>query len=125
MSKTKFKELPEEYISTLEKDYDSNQTGNSNHPRFSLIQNTCQKIEDKFFYKKSGFTLPFFLFCIVYSAIAIVCSSLPLVFFVVSPFLFLFFSICMLIHHSEFLLKVHSFTHSANTPRDLPCWLLQ
>ena len=40
MSKTKFKELLEEYISNLEKDYDSNQTGNSNHPVFSVIQNT-------------------------------------------------------------------------------------
>lgn len=40
MSKTEFKELLEEYTSNLEKDYDSNQTGNSNHPIFSLIQNT-------------------------------------------------------------------------------------
>ncbi len=37
MSKTQFKELLEEYISNLEKDYDSNQSGNSNHPTYSLI----------------------------------------------------------------------------------------
>ena len=46
MSKTQFKELLEEYISNLEKDYDSNQTGNSIHPTYSLIQSTYQKIED-------------------------------------------------------------------------------
>jgi len=39
-SKPQFKELLEKYISTLEKDYDSNQTGNCNHPVFSVIQNT-------------------------------------------------------------------------------------
>ena len=49
MSKTKFKELLEEYISNLEKDYDSNQKENSNHPVFSLIQNTYQKLEDKYY----------------------------------------------------------------------------
>jgi len=38
-SKPHFKELLEEYISTLEKDYDSDQTGKANHPTFSLIQN--------------------------------------------------------------------------------------
>ena len=32
MSKTKIKELLEEYISNLEKDYDSNYTGNRKHP---------------------------------------------------------------------------------------------
>jgi len=90
-SKPHFKELLEEYISTLEKDYDSDQTGKTNHPTFSLIQNTYQKIEDKYFYKKLGFALTYFLFCIIYLAITIVYSSLPLVFFVVSPFLFLFF----------------------------------
>jgi len=31
-----FKELLEEYTSNLEKDYDSNQKENSNHPVFSL-----------------------------------------------------------------------------------------
>ena len=54
MSKTQFKELLEEYISNLEKDYDSNQTGNSNHPTYSLIKNTYQKIEDKYYYRKLG-----------------------------------------------------------------------
>ena len=44
MSKTEFKELLEEYTSNLEKDYDSNQTGNSKHPIFSVIQNTYQKL---------------------------------------------------------------------------------
>jgi hypothetical protein len=48
MSKTQFKELLEEYISNLEKDYDSDQTGNSNHPAYSLNKNTCQKIEKIF-----------------------------------------------------------------------------
>ena len=66
MSKTQFKELLEEYISNLEKDYDSNQTGNSNHPTYSLIKNTYQKIEDKYYYRKLGFTLIYFLFCIIY-----------------------------------------------------------
>ena len=75
MSKTQFKELLEEYISNLEKDYDSNQTGNSNHPVFSVIQNTYQKLEDKYFFRKSGFTLTFFLFYIIYLAITIVFPS--------------------------------------------------
>ena len=61
MSKTQFKELLEEYISNLEKDYDSNQTGNSNHPTYSLIKNTYKKIEDKYFYRKLGFHSNIFL----------------------------------------------------------------
>ena len=84
MSKTKFKELLEEYISNLEKDYDSNQTGNSNHPTNSLIKNTYQKIEDKYYYRKLGFTLIYFLFCVVYISITIALPSLPLAFFMVS-----------------------------------------
>jgi hypothetical protein len=91
MSKTKFKELLEEYISNLEKDYDSNQTGNSNHPVFSVIQNTYQKLEDKYYYRKLGFTLSYFFFCIIYLTITIVFSSLPLPFFIVFPFLILLF----------------------------------
>ena len=91
MSKTKFKELLEEYISNLEKDYDSNQTGNSNHPTYSLIKNTYQKIEEKYFYRKLGFTLTYFLFCVVYIAMTIALPSLPLAFFIVFPFLILFF----------------------------------
>ena len=91
MSKTKFKELLEEYISNLEKDYDSNQTGNSNHPIFSVIQNTYQKIEDKYYYRKLGFTLTYFLFCMYILAITIVFPSLPLAFFIVFPFLILLF----------------------------------
>ena len=86
MSKTQFKELLEEYISNLEKDYDSNQTGNSNHPVFSVIQNTYQKLEDKYYYRKLGFTLMYFLSCIIYLAITIVFPSLPLAFFIVFPF---------------------------------------
>ncbi|MBK7629117.1 MAG: hypothetical protein IPJ16_18300 [Bacteroidales bacterium] len=97
-SKPHFKELLEEYISTLEKDYVSVQTGQTIHPTFSLIQNTYQKIEDKYFYKKLGFTLTYFLFCIIYLAITIIYSSLPLVFFVVSPFLFLFFFYFLVTH---------------------------
>ncbi len=91
MSKPEFKELLEEYISSLEKDYDSNQSGNSNHPTFSLIQNTYQKIENKYYYRKLGFTLTFFLFCLIYLAITIVFPSLPLVFFIVFPFMILLF----------------------------------
>jgi len=91
MSKTQFKELLEEYISNLEKDYDSNQTGNSNHPTYSLIKNTYQKIEDKYYYRKLGFTLIYFLFCIIYIAITIAFPSLPLAFFIVFPFMILFF----------------------------------
>ena len=91
MSKTEFKELLEEYISNLEKDYDSNQKENSNHPIFSLIQNTYQKLKDKYYYRKLGFTLTFFLFCIIYLAITIVFPSLPLPFFIVFPFLILLF----------------------------------
>lgn len=45
MSKQEFKELPEEYISTLEKDCVSNQKANSNHPVFSLIQNMYQSLK--------------------------------------------------------------------------------
>jgi len=90
-SKPQFKELLEEYISILEKDYDSIRTGRTNHPTFSLIQNTYQKIEDKYFYKKLGFTLCYFLFCLIYLMITIAYSSLPLVIFVVSPFLILLF----------------------------------
>ena len=89
MSKTKFKELLEEYISNLEQDYDSNQTGNSNHPVFSVIQNTYQKLEDKYYYRKLGFTLMYFLSCIIYLAITIVFPSLPLAFFIVFPFMIL------------------------------------
>ena len=59
MSKTEFKELLEEYTSNLEKDYNSNQTGNSKHPVFSVIQNTYQKLEDKYYYRKLGFTLSY------------------------------------------------------------------
>lgn len=91
MSKTKFKELLEEYISNLEKDYDSNQTGNCNHPTYSLIKNTYQKIEEKYYYRKLGFTLTYFLFCVVYIAITIALPSLPLAFFIVFPFMILFF----------------------------------
>lgn len=91
MSKTEFKELLEEYISNLEKDYDSNQKGNSNHPIFSLIQNTYQKLKDKYYYRRIGFTLTFFLLCIIYLAITIVFPSLPLAFFIVFPFLILLF----------------------------------
>ena len=91
MSKTQFKELLEEYISNLEKDYDSNQTGTSNHPTYSLIKNTYQKIEDKYYYRKLGFTLIYFLFCIIYIAITIAFPSLPLAFFIVFPFMILFF----------------------------------
>jgi hypothetical protein len=61
MSKMEFKELLEEYTSNLEKDYDSNQKENGNHPVFSLIQNTYQKLEDKYYYRKVGFTLTYFL----------------------------------------------------------------
>ena len=61
MSKPEFKELLEEYISNLEKDYDSNQKENSNHPVFSVIQNTYQKLEDKYYYRKLGFTIMYFL----------------------------------------------------------------
>ena len=43
MRKQEFKEILEEYISDLEKDYDFDIKGNSNHPTFSLIQNTYQK----------------------------------------------------------------------------------
>jgi ribosomal protein S17E len=89
MSKMEFKELLEEYTSNLEKDYDSNQKENRNHPIFSLIQNTYQKLKDKYYYRKLGFTLTFFLFCIIYLAITIVFPSLPLAFFIVSPFLIL------------------------------------
>ena len=89
MSKPDFNELLEEYISSLEKDYDSNQTENRNHPIFSLIQNTYQKIEDKYYYRKLGFTLTYFLFCLIYLAITIVFPSLPLAFFIVSPFMIL------------------------------------
>jgi len=91
MSKTKFKELLEEYISNLEKDYDSNQTGNSNHPVFSVIQNTFQKLEGKYYYRKLGYTLSCFLICIIYLAITIVFPSLPMAFFIVLPFLILLF----------------------------------
>jgi len=91
MSKTQFKELLEEYISNLEKDYDSNQTGNSNHPTYSLIKNTYKKIEDKYFYRKLGYTLTYFLFCLVYIGITIALPSLPLAFFIVLPFMILFF----------------------------------
>jgi hypothetical protein len=91
MSKTKFKELLEEYISNLEKDYDSNQTGNCNHPTYSLIKNTYQKIEEKYYYRKLGFTLTYFLFCVVYIAMTIALPSLPLAFFIVFPFMILFF----------------------------------
>jgi hypothetical protein len=91
MSKMEFKELLEEYTSNLEKDYDSNQTDNSNHPVFSLIQNTFQKLEGKYYYRKLGFTLIYFLFCIIYLAISIALPSLPLVFFILFPFIILFF----------------------------------
>jgi len=94
MRKQEFKEILEEYISDLEKDYDFDIKGNSNHPTFPLIQNTYQKLKDKYYYRKLGFTLMFFLFCIIYLAVAIVYSSLPLVFFIVFPFMIpLFFYI--------------------------------
>jgi ribosomal protein S17E len=89
MSKMEFKELLEEYTSNLEKDYDSNQKENSNHPVFSLIQNTYQKLEDKYYYRKLGFTLMYFLSCIIYLAITIVFPSLPMAFFIVFPFFIL------------------------------------
>jgi len=66
MSKPEFKELLEEYISNLEKDYDSNQKGNSNQPIFSLIQNTYQKLKDKYYYRKLGFTLTFNILMLKY-----------------------------------------------------------
>jgi len=91
MSKMEFKELLEEYTSNLEKDYDSNQKENSNHPVFSLIQNTYQKLEDKYYYRKLGFTLMYFLSCIIYLAITIVFPSLPMAFFIVFPFFILLF----------------------------------
>jgi hypothetical protein len=91
MSKTEFKELLEEYTSNLEKDYDSNQKENSNHPVFSVIQNTYQKLADKYYYRKLGFTLTYFLVCTIYLAITIAFSSLPLVFFIVFPFMILLF----------------------------------
>ena len=87
MSKMEFKELLEEYTSNLEKDYDSNQKGNSNQPIFSLIQNTYQKLKDKYYYRKLGFTLTFFLFCFIYLAITIAFPSLPLAFFIVFLYL--------------------------------------
>jgi len=89
MRKQKFKEILEEYISDLEKDYDFDIKGNSNHPTFSLIQNTYQKLKDKYYYRKLGFTLTYFLFCIVYLGITIVFPSLPLTLFIISPFLIL------------------------------------
>jgi hypothetical protein len=49
MSKPEFKELFEEYISKLEKDYDFDIKGNRNQPIFSLIQNTYQKLKDKYY----------------------------------------------------------------------------
>ncbi len=91
MSKMEFKELLEEYTSNLEKDYDSNQKENGNHPVFSLIQNTYQKLEDKYYYRKLGFTLMYFLSCIIYLAITIVFPSLPMAFFIVFPFFILLF----------------------------------
>ena len=91
MSKMEFKELLEEYTSNLEKDYDSSQKENSNHPVFSLIQNTYQKLEDKYYYRKLGFTLMYFLSCIIYLAITIVFPSLPMAFFIVFPFFILLF----------------------------------
>ena len=91
MSKMEFKELLEEYTSNLEKDYASNQKDNSNHPVFSLIQNTYQKLEDKYYYRKLGFTLMYFLSCIIYLAITIVFPSLPMAFFIVFPFFILLF----------------------------------
>jgi hypothetical protein len=90
-SKTQFKELLEEYIINLEKDYDSNQTGKSNHPVYSVIQNTYQKIEDKYYYRKLGFTLTYFSVSIIYLAITIVLPSLPLAFFIIFPFMILLF----------------------------------
>jgi hypothetical protein len=54
MSKPEFIELLEEHISNLEKDYDSIQKGNSNQPIFSLIQNTNQKLKDKYYYRSLG-----------------------------------------------------------------------
>ena len=89
MRKQEFKEILEEYISDLEKDYDFDIKGNSNHPTFSLIQNTYQKLKDKYYYRKLGFTLTYFLFCIVYLGITIVFPSLPLTLFIISPFLIL------------------------------------
>jgi hypothetical protein len=50
MNKMEFKELLEEYTSNLEKDYESNQKGNSNHPVFSLIQNTYQLFRRNFYH---------------------------------------------------------------------------
>ena len=99
MSKTEFKELLEEYISNLEKDYDSNQKENSNHPIFSLIQNTYQKLKDKYYYRRLGFTLTYFLFCIVYLGITIVFPSLPLTLFIISPFLILIIFYFKFAHH--------------------------
>jgi len=86
-----FKELLEEYISILEKDIDSNQKGNRKQPIFSLILNTYQNLRNKYYYRKLGFTLTFFLFCIIYIAIAVAFPSLPLAFFIVFPFIILLF----------------------------------
>jgi hypothetical protein len=89
--KMEFKELLEEYISILEKDIDSNQKGNRKQPIFSLILNTYQKLRNKYYYRNLGFTLTFFLFCIIYMAIAVAFPSLPLAFFIVFPFTILLF----------------------------------
>ena len=89
MSKPKFKQLLEEYISTLEIDYNSNQKGTCIHPVSSLIQNTYQKLKDKYYYRKLSITLIFYLFCLINLAITIIFNSLPLEFFIVFPFLIL------------------------------------
>ena len=84
-SKTLFKELLEEYISNPEKDYYSNQTGDNNHPIFTLIQNTLQKIEVKYYYRKLSYTLTYFFVCLIYLEITIVFPSLPMVYFIIFP----------------------------------------
>jgi hypothetical protein len=90
MSKPEFKQLLEEYISNLEIDYTSNQNGTSIHPISSLIQNTYQKLKDKYYYRKISFTLTFFLFCVIYLGITILLPSIPLGFFIASLFSILF-----------------------------------
>lgn len=50
MSKLEFKELLDEYISKLEKDYTYNLSKN-NHPIFSVLQNTYTNLRRKYFFR--------------------------------------------------------------------------
>ena len=107
MSKTQFKELLEEYISNLEKDYDSNQTGNSNHPTYSLINNTYRKFEDKYYSRKLGFNITYFLFGLIYLAITFGYPSLPLVILKVFPLMILIFVFLVLHSLSRFCMLLN------------------